>query len=83
MKCTWKAPFVTAITGGILNRSVDVTLTDPFGRTVAGLEKSQFAVFEGGVQRTITAFTQRRDEDPKPHSALQVGVRFGDPECKD
>ena len=49
----------------VSKRSVDVTVTDPYGRTVAGLEKDHFAVTEGGVRRMITAFSQLRDEDPK------------------
>jgi hypothetical protein len=80
MKCSWKAT-CAAIAGGMLltlmavavltaqvvsKRSVDVTVTDPYGRTVAGLEKDHFTVTEGGVQRMITAFSQVRDEDPKP-----------------
>jgi hypothetical protein len=46
--------------------TVDVTVTDPYGRSVAGLEKANFVITEGGVQRTITAFSPLRDESPKP-----------------
>jgi hypothetical protein len=85
MKRTCKATFAVVVTAGILitlaavpsstaqsvsKRSVDVTVTDPYGRTVAGLEKDHFAVTEGGVQRMITAFSQIREEDPK------VGVHY-------
>ena len=80
MEHTCKATFAAVVTAGILftltavpsltaqfvsKRSVDVTVTDPHGRTVAGLAKDHFAVTEGGVQRTITAFSQLRAEDPK------------------
>ena len=46
--------------------SVDVTVTDPYGRSVAGLESRQFVVTEGDVQRQITAFTELREQEPKP-----------------
>src|SRR3954447_12774267 len=71
---TCKATFTAiVIAGGLFpltaqvapKRSVDVTVTEPNGRTVTGLEKDQFAITEGGVQRTITAFSQTRDEKPK------------------
>ncbi len=80
MKQTRKALFATLVTFGLLMAvtavpartatllsisSVDVTVTEPHGRSVAGLEKDQFVVTEGGVQRTITAFTELRDQTPK------------------
>lgn len=40
-------------------------VTDPYDRTVAGLERAHFTVTEGGAQRTITAFSQISDERPK------------------
>jgi|SRR5215469_709290 len=46
-------------------RSVDVTVTDQFGRSVSGLEQRSFVVRENGVQREITAFVQLRDESPR------------------
>ena len=45
-------------------RSVDVTITDQFGRSVSGLQQSNFVVREGGVQREVTAFAQLKDEVP-------------------
>jgi hypothetical protein len=79
MHATWKATFAAAVTVGVLStfgalslvaqapakRSVDVTVTDPYGRTVAGLNKDYFAVSENGAQRTITAFSELRDETPR------------------
>src|SRR5579863_864884 len=77
---TRKATFTAAITGAILfaviavtvltaqvasKPSVDVTVTDPHGRTVAGLERDHFTVIEGGLQRTITAFSELRGENGK------------------
>jgi Ca-activated chloride channel homolog len=35
---------------------VDVTVTDPFGRFVTGLNQGNFEVIENGVGRTITSF---------------------------
>jgi hypothetical protein len=80
MKRTCKATFAAAITGGIFfvvtavsdltaqvvpKPSVDVTVTDPRGRTVAGLERGNFTVAEAGVPRPIIAFSEVRDENPK------------------
>ena len=80
MKQTQKATLAASITCGILlavtavsvltaqvvsKSSVDVTVTDPYGRSVAGLEKGQFAVTEGGVQRKITAFSELRGQEPR------------------
>jgi hypothetical protein len=57
---------VSLLTAQVVSKSsVDVTVTEPHGRTVAGLEKGQFAVTEGGVQRTITAFTELWEQKPK------------------
>ena len=38
-------------------RYVDVTVTDPKGRTVTGLDEKHFTVVEAGVQRVITEFS--------------------------
>ena len=57
--------------------SVDVTVTDPYGRTVAGLEKTYFTVTEGGTARTITAFSEVRDENPKPAAHYKVEFESG------
>jgi len=76
---TCKAIFAAIVIAGALftltaqvatKRTVDVTVTEPNGRTVTGLEKDQFAITEGGDERTITAFSQIRDENPK------VGVHY-------
>lgn len=88
MKKTWTAAFATFIVGGVLfaattvsvlmgqvvsKSSVDVTVTDPYGRTVAGLEKGYFTITEGGVQRTITTFSEIWDENPKAvHYKVEV-----------
>jgi hypothetical protein len=80
MQRTCKATFAAAIRGGILfvvtalsvltaqvvlKPSVDVTVTDPHGRTVGGLERDNFTVTEAGDPRSITAFSEVRDESPK------------------
>lgn len=60
------AAAVSALTAQVTSKtSVDVTVTDPYGRSVAGLESHQFVVTEGGVQRQITAFSELREQDPK------------------
>ena len=38
-------------------RYVDVTVTDPHGRLVTGLEQERFEIIENGVQRAVTAFS--------------------------
>lgn len=38
-------------------RHVDVTVTEPQGRLVAGLERERFEVLENGVRRAITDFS--------------------------
>ena len=40
-----------------VKRNVDVTVTDPRGRIVTGLERAHFEIIENGVPRAITAFT--------------------------
>ena len=55
-----------ALTAQAPKTVVDVTVTDPYGRTVAGLEKTYFTVTQAGAERTITAFSEVRDENPKP-----------------
>ena len=40
-----------------VKRTVDVTVTDPRGRIVTGLERAHFEIIENGVPRAITAFT--------------------------
>lgn len=39
-------------------RYVDVTVTEPKGRTVTGLDEKNFTVVEAGVQRAITEFSE-------------------------
>jgi len=63
---------ISALTAQVLKTAVDVTVTDPYGRTVAGLEKTYFTVTEGGAARTITAFSEVRDENPKPAAHYKV-----------
>lgn len=55
-------------------RSVDVTVTDQFGRSVSGLQQSNFAVKEGGVRREITAFAQLQADGPK--NAVHYRLEF-------
>src|SRR2546429_7701831 len=38
-------------------RSVHVSVTDPRGRFVTGLERQQFEVVENGIRRAITGFS--------------------------
>ena len=38
-------------------RSVDVSVTDPLGRFVTGIEQANFEVVENGARRAITAFS--------------------------
>jgi hypothetical protein len=86
MKRTPKSTFAAAIAGGILvavavvsvltaqvvsKASVDVTVTDPYGRWVAGLEMSHFAIREGATQRTITAFSQIDEGQKGVHYRLE------------
>jgi hypothetical protein len=57
---------VSVLTAQVVSRSsVDVTVTDPYGRTVAGLQQSYFSVTEAGAPRTITAFSEVREQSPK------------------
>jgi hypothetical protein len=82
---------VSSLTAQAVSKSsVDVTVTDARGRFVSGLEKSHFAVSEGGVQRSITAFTELRDDDQKqpvhyklefesPNGTPKVDVMFNPP----
>jgi hypothetical protein len=56
------AIFLTAGAAGLsaqtsANRQVHVTVTDPQGRIVTGLDPSHFAVVENGVHRAITGFS--------------------------
>jgi Ca-activated chloride channel family protein len=48
---------------------VDVTVTDPYGRLVTGLEQENFRVFEDGVEQEITRFSS---EDVP----ISIGVIF-------
>ena|SRR6516225_6957163 len=57
---------------GLTKRSIDVTVTEPLGRTVAGLQKDHFGVMEGGAERTITAFSEVRHEDPQKGAHYRV-----------
>jgi hypothetical protein len=39
------------------NRLVHVTITDPLGRFVTGIEQDRFEIVENGIQRQITGFS--------------------------
>jgi hypothetical protein len=39
------------------NRLVHVTITDPLGRFVTGIEQERFEIVENGIQRPITGFS--------------------------
>ena len=57
-------------------RQVYVTVTDPQGRIVTGLDRSHFEVVENGIPRTITGFTGAN----YPIAAAIVGSEpLGDP----
>jgi hypothetical protein len=43
-------------------RLVHVTVTDPLGRFVTGVERAHFGIVENSVRRPITAFTELRNE---------------------
>ena len=48
---------------------VNVTVTDPYGRSVTGLESSNFRVFENNIEQEVVTFSS---ED----SPISVGVIF-------
>jgi len=48
---------------------VNVTVTDPYGRSVSGLESSNFRVFENNIEQEVVTFSS---ED----SPISVGVIF-------
>jgi hypothetical protein len=48
-------PHLTAQTQS--NRLLHVTITDPLGRFVAGLEQERFEIVENGIRRPITGFS--------------------------
>ena len=43
-------------------RVVHVTVTEPLGRFVTGLEQANFGIVENGVRCPITGFTELRNE---------------------
>jgi hypothetical protein len=43
-------------------RLVHVTVTDPLGRFVTGVERTNFGILENGIRRPITDFTELRNE---------------------
>jgi len=43
-------------------RVVHVTVTEPLGRFVTGLERANFGIVENGVRCPITGFTELRNE---------------------
>ncbi|HUA87500.1 MAG TPA: hypothetical protein VMB85_26775 [Bryobacteraceae bacterium] len=43
-------------------RLVHVTVTDPLGRAVTGVGRTNFGIVENGLRRPITDFTELRDE---------------------
>jgi len=67
-----------------VSRTVDVTVTDPYGRTVAGLEKDRFAITEGGIARVLRAFSEVRTQEPRPgvHYQLQFESATSDARVK-
>jgi hypothetical protein len=63
-------------------RSVDVTVTEPHGRTVSGLQKEDFAITEAGAARAITGFTEFRDERPTALAHYRLEFESSDPGAK-
>jgi len=65
--------------------AVQITVTDPLGRTVSGLKQDQFSVTENGMPRNITVFTEVRDqsgasyrvefESPTPGARVEVTLQ--------
>ena len=52
----------TGFTQGATKRLVRVTVTEPFGRFVTGVERTNFGIVENGIRRPITDFTELRNE---------------------
>jgi hypothetical protein len=53
-------------------RHVDVTVTDPRGRFVTGLERERFEVIENGVRRAVSDFSDGR-------SPISLAIVSGEP----
>jgi hypothetical protein len=45
-----------------MKRLVHVTVTEPLGRFVTGVERTNFGILENGMRRPVTDFTELRNE---------------------
>jgi hypothetical protein len=63
---------LTAAAQDLSKRHVDVTVTDPLGRYVTGLDRAGFDVIENGVRRAITDFSD-------PASPVSIAVVSEEP----